>query len=42
MATGIQVVRAIGLKRLVPMLAVGGIALGLLANRTSRDETPAE
>ena len=42
-AAGIQLVRAIGVKRLVPLLAVGGLALGLLASRnTSADEAPAE
>ena len=43
-AAGIQAVRAIGVKRLVPLLAVGGLALGLLANRqSSREaEAPAE
>ena len=41
-ATGIQIVRAIGIKRLVPILAVGGLALGILASRGSsaQDETP--
>src|SRR6202008_1380469 len=33
LATGIQIVRAIGVKRLLPILAVGGLALGLLAGR---------
>ena len=42
-AAGIQVIRAIGIKKLIPILAVGGLALGLLASRTpARDETPAE
>jgi hypothetical protein len=42
-AAGIQVVRAIGVKRLIPILAVGGLALGLLASRhASADEAPAE
>lgn len=42
-ATAIQVVRAIGVKRLVPLLAVGGLALGLLANnRPSSHQAPAE
>ena len=42
-AAGIQVIRAIGIKKLIPILAVGGLALGLLASRdTSVDETPAE
>jgi hypothetical protein len=42
-ATGIQVIRAIGIKRLIP-LAVGGRALGLLVNRDHhvRGEAPAE
>jgi uncharacterized membrane protein len=42
MAAGIQLVRAIGVKRLVPILAVGGLALGLLAHRAPSDEAPAE
>jgi hypothetical protein len=42
-ATGIQLVRAIGIKKLIPILAVGGLALGLLASRnTHHDEAPAE
>jgi hypothetical protein len=42
-ATGIQLIRAIGVKKLIPILAVGGLALGLLASRnTSGDEAPAE
>jgi hypothetical protein len=42
-AAGIQVIRAIGVKKLIPILAVGGLALGLLASRNSPpDETPAE
>ena len=42
MATALQVVRAIGIKKLVPILAVGGLALGLLANRPASHEAPAE
>src|SRR6202022_179263 len=42
-AAGIQVIRAIGIKKLIPILAVGGLALGLLATRhSSVDEAPAE
>jgi hypothetical protein len=42
-ATGIQLIRAIGVKRLVPILAVGGLALGILASRgNSRDEEAPE
>jgi hypothetical protein len=44
-ATGIQIIRAIGIKRLIPILAVGGLALGLLASRNApadEAEAPAE
>ena len=43
-AAGLQVIRAIGIKRLIPILAVGGIALGFLASRSAAtgDEAPAE
>src|SRR5216683_8291032 len=42
-AAGLQVIRAIGVKKLIPILAVGGLALGLLASRgNSVDEAPAE
>jgi len=42
-AAGIQVIRAIGIKKLIPILAVGGLALGLLASRNApADEAPAE
>lgn len=33
LATGLQVVRTIGIKRMIPLLAIGGIALGLMAGR---------
>ena len=33
LATGLQIVRTIGIKRLIPILAVGGIALGVMATR---------
>jgi len=32
-AAGLQIVRAIGVKRLVPIIAVAGLALGLMASR---------
>ena len=40
----LQVIRAIGIKRLIPILAIGGLALGFLASRNAAasDETPAE
>jgi hypothetical protein len=43
-AAGIQVIRAIGIKKLIPILAVGGLALGFLASRghSAHDEQPAE
>jgi hypothetical protein len=43
-AAGLQVIRAIGIKKLIPILAVGGIALGFLASRgaATSDEAPAE
>jgi hypothetical protein len=43
LASGIQIVRLVGVKRLVPILAIGGLALGLLAGRRqASDQTPAE
>jgi archaellum biogenesis protein FlaJ (TadC family) len=41
-AAGLQMIRAIGVKRLVPILAVGGLALGLLAGRAQSNQAPAE
>jgi hypothetical protein len=42
-AAGLQVIRAIGIKRLIPILAVSGLALGFLASRAaSSDDAPAE
>src|SRR5262249_47821719 len=41
--TGIQMVRGLGAKRLIPILAVGGRALGLMASRShAGDQAPAE
>jgi hypothetical protein len=43
LAIGLQVVRAVGIKRLVPLLAVAGVAVGLLAARGhAQAEEPAE
>ena len=43
-AAGLQVIRAIGVKKLIPILAVGGLVLGFLASRNSSghsaDEAP--
>ncbi len=43
-AAGLQLVRAVGVKKLLPILALGGLALGLMASRSSvaGDQTPAE
>ena len=43
-AAGIQVVRAIGVKKMIPILAIGGLALGFLASRAQGggSEAPAE
>lgn len=41
-ATGLQIVRAIGVKRLIPILAVGGLALGLMASRSAASEPEEE
>lgn len=37
-AAGLQLVRAIGIKKLIPILAVGGLALGLFAGRRDRND----
>jgi hypothetical protein len=44
LASGIQLIRLVGVKRLVPILAIGGLALGLMASRgqAAADQTPAE
>jgi hypothetical protein len=43
-AAGVQVIRAVGIKKLIPILAVGGLALGFLVSRNNADvaddETP--
>ena len=42
-AIGLQLVRIVGVRRLVPLLAIGGIALGFFASqRERRDTSPAE
>src|SRR3984893_13497691 len=42
-AAGIQGMRDIGIKKLIRILAVGGLALGFLASRNAApDQTPAE
>jgi hypothetical protein len=39
-AAGIQIVRGIGIKKLIPILVVGGLALGFLAGRSDDDKQP--
>lgn len=44
LAAGLQIVRTIGLKRIIPIVAIGGVALGLMASRRqpAADETEEE
>jgi hypothetical protein len=44
LTAGIQIIRAIGIKKLIPILAIGGVALGVLAasRRDATGQTPAE
>jgi hypothetical protein len=47
LAAGLQVVRAIGVKKLIPLLAIGGLALGFMMSRGASEtsdeaEAPAE
>jgi vacuolar-type H+-ATPase subunit I/STV1 len=37
-ATGIQVARAVGLKKLIPLLALVGVAVGYMANRNASSD----
>jgi hypothetical protein len=41
-ATGLQIVRAIGVKRLIPIIAIGGLALGLMASRSAAGKSEGE
>ena len=41
-ATGLQLVRAIGVKKLIPILALSGLALGLMARRANGAEDSPE
>jgi len=42
-AAGLQLIRTIGIEKLIPLLAVGGLALGLMVNRNhAADQAPAE
>lgn len=40
MAVGLQVVRTVGAKRLIPILAIAGIAIGLMAAQRQRGSKP--
>lgn len=39
LAAGLQIVRTVGVKRLLPLLAIGGIAFGLMASRANAEPT---
>jgi len=41
-AAGLQVIRAIGIKKLIPILAVGGLALGFFASRAAAGDNSSE
>lgn len=38
MAAGLQIIRAIGIKKLIPILAVGGLALGVMVARNNTSD----
>lgn len=43
LAAGLQIVRTLGIKRIIPLLALGGVALGFLASRNApAKEEPGE
>ncbi len=42
LAAGLQSVRTIGLKRIFPLIAIGGIALGLMASRRTAEAAEEE
>lgn len=43
LAAGLQIVRTLGIKRIIPLLAIGGVALGFMANRNAAaKEEPGE
>lgn len=42
LAASLQIVRTIGLKRIIPIVAIGGIALGLMASRKQAEDGPDE
>jgi hypothetical protein len=42
LAVGLQIVRTVGVRRMLPLLAIGGIALGLLANSRRPPADPPE
>lgn len=42
LAVGLQLIRSIGFKKLIPLLAIGGVALGLLSQHNKSDEPKAD
>jgi len=41
-ATGLQIVSAVGIKRMLPLLAIGTVAFGLMTQRKLPADSPAE
>lgn len=42
MAVGLQVIRSVGIKRLIPLLAIGGVVFGLVSQHNRAEKPPAE
>jgi nitrate/nitrite transporter NarK len=42
LAMGLQLVRIVGVKRMIPLLAIGGVALGIFASQRNRVDAPAD
>lgn len=42
LAIGLQLVRIVGIKRLIPLLAIGGVALGLFVSQRNRADASAD
>ena len=42
LATGLQLVRVVGIKRLLPVVVLGGLALGLMASRRDHSDDDAD
>lgn len=42
LAAGLQIVRTVGIGRMIPLLAIGGIALGVMASRRASNDSEPE